>query len=46
VVPEDEVEAKALDLVQELANCPTRSYAAVRQILKAWSAGGVAGPTR
>jgi enoyl-CoA hydratase/carnithine racemase len=43
VVPEEDVEAKALDLVQELANGPTRSYAAVRQILKAWSAGGVAG---
>jgi enoyl-CoA hydratase/carnithine racemase len=43
VVPEEEVEANALDLVQELANGPTRSYAAVRQILKAWSAGGVAG---
>jgi enoyl-CoA hydratase/carnithine racemase len=43
VVPDEEVETKALDLVQELANGPTRSYAAVRQILKAWSSGGVAG---
>ena len=43
VVPDEEVETKALDLVQELANGPTRSYAAVRQILKAWSSGGVVG---
>ena len=43
VVPEEEVESKALDLVQQLADGPTRSYAAVRQILKAWSSGGVAG---
>jgi enoyl-CoA hydratase/carnithine racemase len=43
VVPAEEVENKALDLVRELANGPTRSYAAVRQILKAWSSGGVAG---
>ena len=43
VVPEEEVESKALDLVRELSDGPTRSYAAVRQILKAWSSGGVAG---
>jgi enoyl-CoA hydratase/carnithine racemase len=43
VVPSDEVERRALDLAQVLANGPTRSYAAVRQILKAWSAGGIAG---
>ena len=43
VVPEDEVESRALDLVQELANGPTLGYAAVRQILKVWSSGGVAG---
>src|SRR5580693_7011408 len=43
VAPEVEVESKALDLVQQLASGPTRSYAAVRQILKAWSSGGVAG---
>jgi enoyl-CoA hydratase/carnithine racemase len=46
VVPEEEVESKALDLVQELANGPTLGYAAVRQILKAWSAGGVPGARR
>ena len=43
VVPEEEVESKALDLVRELSDGPTRSYAAVRQILKAWSSGAVAG---
>jgi enoyl-CoA hydratase/carnithine racemase len=43
VVPEEEVESKALDLVQQLAAGPTHSYAAVKQILKAWSSGGVAG---
>lgn len=30
VVPGEEVESKALDLVRELADGPTRSYAAVR----------------
>jgi enoyl-CoA hydratase/carnithine racemase len=43
VVPDEEVESKALDLVQELANGPTLGYAAVRQILKVWSSGGVPG---
>jgi enoyl-CoA hydratase/carnithine racemase len=43
VVPAEEVESRALDLVRELANGPTLGYAAVRQILKAWSAGGVPG---
>ena len=43
MVPAEEVENRAVDLAQELANGPTRSYEAVRQILKAWSAGGVAG---
>jgi enoyl-CoA hydratase/carnithine racemase len=43
VLPQDEVESKAVDVVQELADGPTRSYAAVKQILKAWSSGGVAG---
>jgi enoyl-CoA hydratase/carnithine racemase len=42
-VPSPEVEGKALDLASQLASGPTRSYAAVRQILKAWSSGGVAG---
>jgi len=43
VAPDEEVENMALDLVRKLANGPTRSYAAVRQILKSWSSGGVAG---
>lgn len=43
VVPDPEVESRALDLASQLATGPTRSYAAVRQILKAWSSGGVAG---
>jgi hypothetical protein len=43
VVPDEDVESKALDLVRELANGPTLGYAAVRQILKMWSSGGVAG---
>jgi enoyl-CoA hydratase/carnithine racemase len=43
VVPAKEVENRAVDLAQQLANGPTRSYQAVRHILKAWSAGGVAG---
>jgi len=43
VAPDEEVENIALDLVRKLADGPTRSYAAVRQILKAWSSGGVAG---
>jgi hypothetical protein len=42
-VPEEEVESKALDLVQQLADGRTHSYAGVKQILKAWSSGGVAG---
>lgn len=42
-VPDREVESTAVDLANQLASGPTRSYAAVRQILKAWSSGGVAG---
>jgi enoyl-CoA hydratase/carnithine racemase len=34
VVPEEEVESRALDLVQELASGPTPGCAAVRQILR------------
>jgi enoyl-CoA hydratase/carnithine racemase len=41
VVPENEVEATALKFVQELSAGPTRSYAAIRTLLKAWSGGGV-----
>jgi enoyl-CoA hydratase/carnithine racemase len=43
VVPDEEVEGTARDLASQLASGPTRSYAAVRQVLKAWSSGGVAG---
>jgi enoyl-CoA hydratase/carnithine racemase len=43
VVPEPEVEDRALDLANQLAAGPTKAYGAVRQILKAWSSGGVAG---
>ncbi|MEV0110855.1 enoyl-CoA hydratase/isomerase family protein [Nocardia sp. NPDC050799] len=39
--PEDKVEAEALSIATRLASGPTRSYAAVRQILKVWSGGGV-----
>jgi hypothetical protein len=41
VVPADEVEAAALKFVQDLSTGPTRSYAAIRTLLKAWSGGGV-----
>src|ERR1700739_435979 len=42
VVPEYELSAPASALVQQLATGPTRSYAATRTLLKAWSSGGVA----
>ena len=41
VVPELEVEATAQKFVQDLSTGPTRSYAAIRTLLKAWSGGGV-----
>ena len=41
VVPEAEVAATAKSLARKLATGPTRSYAATRTLLKAWSAGGV-----
>src|SRR5258708_33800010 len=41
VVPESEVEAAALKFAQDLSTGPTRSYAAIRALLKAWSGGGV-----
>jgi len=41
VVPEAEVAPVAKELAQKLATGPTRSYAATRTLLKAWSAGGV-----
>ncbi len=43
VVEEDAVEAFAEDLAHRLSTGPTRSYAAIRALLKAWSAGGVPG---
>ncbi|EHP39025.1 enoyl-CoA hydratase/isomerase [Cupriavidus basilensis OR16] len=43
VVPENDVENFALDLARRLGTGPTRSYAAIRALLKAWSAGGVPG---
>jgi len=42
VVPEGELAATATALIQQLAAGPTRSYAATRTLLKAWSSGGVA----
>ena len=41
VAPELEVEATAQKFVQDLSTGPTRSYAAIRALLKAWSGGGV-----
>lgn len=41
VVAESEVEATALSLATRLAAGPTRSYAAIRALLKAWASGGV-----
>lgn len=42
VVPEDQLAAVATALSRQLATGPTRSYAATRTLLKAWSSGGVA----
>jgi enoyl-CoA hydratase/carnithine racemase len=42
VVPADELLATAAALTRQLATGPTRSYAATRTLLKAWSSGGVA----
>lgn len=42
VVPEDQLAKTADALARQLAEGPTRSYAATRTILKAWSSGGVA----
>jgi enoyl-CoA hydratase/carnithine racemase len=42
VVPEKELAATASALAKQLATGPTRSYAATRTLLKAWSSGGVA----
>jgi len=42
VVPEKELAATAAALAKQLSTGPTRSYAATRTLLKAWSSGGVA----
>jgi enoyl-CoA hydratase/carnithine racemase len=41
VVPDNELAASATALAGQLATGPTRSYAATRTLLKAWSSGGV-----
>jgi enoyl-CoA hydratase/carnithine racemase len=41
VVPEAEVAATAEALARKLATGPTKAYAEIRTLLKAWSAGGV-----
>jgi len=43
VAPEKELAGTAAALTRQLATGPTRSYAATRTLLKAWSSGGVAG---
>src|SRR6266566_5009925 len=43
VVPDDRLDAEADALARRLASGPTRSYAATRTLLKAWSSGGVSG---
>lgn len=43
VVPASELRAATDKLAAQLAQGPTRSYAATRTLLKAWSGGGVAG---
>lgn len=41
VCPDADVENTAATLATRLSNGPTRSYAAIRALLKAWSGGGV-----
>src|SRR6267142_512067 len=41
VVPEAKLDAEANALARRLAAGPTRSYAATRTLLKAWSGGGI-----
>src|SRR5437016_8485300 len=43
VVPEARLDAEADALARRLASGPTRSYAATRTLLKAWSSGGITG---
>jgi len=42
VVPDNKLDAEVEALAQRLAIGPTRSYAATRTLLKAWSGGGIA----
>jgi enoyl-CoA hydratase/carnithine racemase len=42
-VPAEKLTETATALARQLANGPTRSYAAIRTLLKAWSSGGVGG---
>src|SRR5258708_830118 len=44
VVPEAKLDAEANTLAKRLASGPTRSYAATRTLLKAWSVGGLTPP--
>jgi enoyl-CoA hydratase/carnithine racemase len=41
LVAEDELEVETTRLIDRLSDGPTRSYAATRTLLKAWSGGGV-----
>ena len=43
VVPEADLDSTAANLAGRLALGPTRSYAAIRALLKAWAGGGVPG---
>ena len=43
VVPEADVEGTAAALASRLSTGPTRSYGAIRALLKAWAGGGVPG---
>ena len=41
MVPEAVLDETSRNLVDKLANGPTKAYAAARTLLKAWSAGGI-----
>jgi enoyl-CoA hydratase/carnithine racemase len=43
VVPDDELVTASTELAERLARGPTRGYAAIRALLKAWSSGGTPG---
>ena len=42
IVPDDQLDDTALRLATRLSRGPTRSYAAAKSVLKAWSVGGIA----